>query len=133
MPVQAGYDKEIHEITHEPYNPLCDACVRGRAPAKPARDHGKKETKYPPKERKIPQIDFDFCHLTEPNDYNVSLMLVGVARWKPDQDKEIPNAFAIPCPSKRASPWLIKQVLNRRSTERGAKVASRNRTNRIKR
>ena len=50
--------------------------------------------------------------LTEPEDYNVSMMLVGVARWKPDDEAEVPNAFAIPCPSKRATPWLVKQVLN---------------------
>ena len=60
MPIQAGYDKETHDITHEPYNPLCDACVRGRASANPVRNHGRRETKFPPKERKAPQIDFDF-------------------------------------------------------------------------
>ena len=112
MPVQADYDKETHDITHEPFIPLCDACVRARTPAKPVRDHKKNEIKYPPKERKVPQNDFDFCMLTEPNDYNVSMMLVGVVRWKPDDDNEIPYTFAIPCPSKRASPWLIKQILN---------------------
>ena len=55
---------------------------------------------------------FDFCMLTEPSDFNVSMMLVGVSRWTPDKDGEVPSAFAIPCPSKRAPPWLIKQGLN---------------------
>ena len=112
MPVQMGYDPEEHEITHEPYNPLCDACVRGRASSIPIRIHGKKGTRFPPKERKVPQVDFDFCYLTEQEDFNVSTMLTGVVRWKPDDDKEMPTAFAIPCPSKRATPWLVKQILN---------------------
>ena len=60
----------------------------------------------------MPQIDFGVCMWTEPNDINGPRRLVGVARWKPDEGEEIPGAFAIPCPSKRAVPWLIKQILN---------------------
>ncbi|OLP81047.1 hypothetical protein AK812_SmicGene38469 [Symbiodinium microadriaticum] len=51
--------QELHNITHHPFAPWCEACLVGRSRQSP---HPKADADKPVEERKFPKIEIDYCY-----------------------------------------------------------------------